>query len=185
VDPEQPSAAERDEIVRSKTRSERSPRDMALSLLVLLVPIALFLGFYRVVLQGDAPIPIDPASAVAQARAANAFPVSDPPRPEGWTVTSATFQQPEGGRVLRVGYVTPDGTGMQLVQGNVPAERLLRGELGERPVPTGTVDLGGRGWQSYDARPGERALVLLEPARTVVVVGGDDAELRELAGALR
>src|SRR4051812_2017541 len=43
---------------------ERSPRDMTLSLVVLLVPIALLLIFYRVVLSGDAPVTVDPAPTI-------------------------------------------------------------------------------------------------------------------------
>ena len=40
----------------TQARSGRSPRDIALSLLVLLVPVVLLLGIYRLVFSGDAPI---------------------------------------------------------------------------------------------------------------------------------
>ena len=88
--------------------------------------------------------------------------------------------------MLRIGFETPrDGT-LQLIEGNVAPDTMLSRELGSGARATGQVDIGGRSWQAYTARKGERALVLQEPERTVIIVGAaDDAELRELAGALR
>ena len=72
-------------------RNERRPRDMAISLLVLLVPIALLLVFYRVVLGGDEPVVVDPAPAVESAQRAGAFPVTTPTGlADGWRPISAT-----------------------------------------------------------------------------------------------
>ncbi|MER5333127.1 DUF4245 domain-containing protein [Micromonospora sp. NPDC002717] len=168
-------------------KSERSPKDMALSLLVLLIPIALLLAFYRGFLGGDQPVTVDPAPAVESARAANAFPVSEPVElGDGWRTVNATFQNVEGGATLRLGYLTPEGRGAQLVQSNVPPERLLPAELTAEGQPQGQTDLGGRTWQRYTARANEQAMVLLEPNRTVIVVGdARDNELRHLAGTIR
>lgn len=168
-------------------KSERSPKDMAISLLVLLVPIALLLAFYRGFLGGDQPTTVDPAPAIEQARSANVFPVS---QPEGlgsdWSTVSARYQTVEGGANLRLGYLTPEGRGVQLLQSNVPAERLLPAELTGQAQPQGPTELAGRNWQRYTARDNQQALVLLEPNRTVIVVGdARDNELRELAGSLR
>ncbi|PWR06382.1 DUF4245 domain-containing protein [Micromonospora sicca] len=171
---------------REKSRAERSPRDMALSLLVLLVPIALLLAFYRGFLGGDEPATVDPAPAVEQARAANTFPVSAPAGlAADWRTVSARYRTEPTGATLRIGYLTPEGRGAQLVQSNVPAEKLLPAEL-SGGQPQGTADLPGGRWQRYTARGNEQALVLLEPTRTVIVVGdAGDAELRQLANALR
>lgn len=171
---------------KEKARSERSPRDMALSLLVLLVPIVLLLAFYRGFLGGDQPATVDPNPAVEQARAANAFPVS---RPEGldrdWRTVSARYQTEAAGGTLRIGYLTPEGRGAQLVESSVPADKLLPAEL-KGGQPQGAVDLRGGTWQRYAARNNEQALVLLEPNRTVIVVGdAGENELRQLATALR
>lgn len=168
-------------------RSERSPKDMAISLLVLLVPIALLLAFYRGFLGGEEPTTVDPAPAIEQARAANVFPVAEPADlASGWRPTTARFQQTEQGASLRLGYLTPEGRGVQLVQSNVPAERLLPQELTDRGQAQGALDLDGRSWQRYTARGNERALVLLEPTRTVIVVGdATENELRELADSVR
>ncbi|MBQ1018524.1 DUF4245 domain-containing protein [Micromonospora sp. D93] len=168
-------------------KSERSPKDMAISLLVLLVPIALLLAFYRGFLGGDQATTVDPAPAIEQARSANVFPVS---QPQGlgsdWTTVSARYQTVEGGANLRLGYLTPEGRGVQLLQSSVPADRLLPAELTSQGQPQGPTELAGHTWQLYTARGNQQALVLLEPIRTVIVIGdARDNELRELAGSLR
>ncbi|WP_341719040.1 DUF4245 domain-containing protein [Micromonospora sp. FIMYZ51] len=167
-------------------KSERSPRDMAISLLVLLVPIVLLLAFYRGFLGGDEPTTVDPTPAFEQARSAGAFPVSEPTGlGEGWRTVRATYRMAEGGAILRVGYVTPEGRGLQVVQSDVPAEQLLPTELTNEGQPQGQTDLGTSTWQRYTARGNEQALVLLQPDRTVIVVGdARDNELREMATAV-
>ncbi|MFI7425670.1 DUF4245 family protein [Micromonospora sp. NPDC049836] len=171
---------------KEKSRSERSPRDMALSLLVLLVPIVLLLAFYRGFLGGDEPTTVDAAPAIEQARAAGAFPVSEPEGlASGWRTVSARYRTEPAGATLRIGYLTPEGRGAQLVESNVPAEQLLRTEL-KGGQPQGPAELPGASWQRYTARDNEQALVLLEPNRTVLVIGdAREGELRQLASALR
>jgi hypothetical protein len=170
---------------KGKQRSERSPRDMALSLLVLLIPIALVLGFYRLVLDGDDPISVDPAPAVAEARAAGLFPVLEPVGlPDDWHVSTATFRRTADGAILRIGYVGPGGDPVQLVESNVPSATLLPAELG-KTGPGGTVKAGGRSWQRYETRPNEDAIVLADKDRTVIIVGATSIEnLTVLANAL-
>ncbi|WP_433266842.1 DUF4245 domain-containing protein [Micromonospora vinacea] len=180
-----PGRSERSPAVSGK--SERSPKDMAISLLVLLVPIALLLAFYRGFLGGDQATTVDPAPAIEQARSANVFPVS---QPQGlgaeWKTVSARYQTVEGGANLRLGYLTPEGRGVQLLQSSVPADRLLPAELTSQGQPQGPTELAGRTWQLYTARGNQQALVLLEPTRTMIIVGdARDNELRELAGSLR
>ncbi len=159
---------------------------MAISLLVLLIPIALLLAFYRGFLGGDEPNTVDPAPAFEQARSAGAFPVSEPTGlGDEWRAVRATYRTAEDGAILRVGYVTPEGRGLQLVQSNVPPDRLLPAELTDEGRPQGQADLGSGTWQRYTARGNEQALVLLEPQRTVIVVGdARDNELRALATAV-
>ena len=160
---------------------------MVLSLIVLLVPVLLVVLIYRVVQGGDQPVEVDTVPAVAQARAADAFPVAEPTGlSDDWRAISATFQKATGGQILRIGYVTPDGAGLQLIQSDAPPERLLPAELTKSGRAEGTIKIDGQSWQRYRARPGERALVLLERDRTVVIVGGaHEEEQRELAAAVR
>nr|WP_323373971.1 DUF4245 domain-containing protein [Plantactinospora alkalitolerans] len=176
-----------DQVVPTAIRSQRSTKDIVISLLVLLVPIALVLGFGRVFLGADQPTVVDPAAAVQQARAANAFPVSEPTGlGDGWRTVRADFTRGDSGASLRIGYLSPDDGGLQLVQSNTPAEQLLPAELTRNGQPQGTTELGGRTWQRYTARAGELALVLLEPDRTVIVVGRvPEGDLRQIALSLR
>src|SRR3954467_15439417 len=84
-------------------RLGRSPRDMALSLLVLLVPIFILIGVYRF-LGGESPTVVDPSSAYQEAQVAHAFPVAEPAMPGGWTIISADFRRGDAGGVLRIGF---------------------------------------------------------------------------------
>ena len=93
------------EIVESAQRAERRPRDMAISLPVLLVPILLAFGIYRVFFDGHDPIRVDPAAAIDDARHAGAFPVLVPTGlDQDWTTVSATFQTIDGGKCCASGW---------------------------------------------------------------------------------
>jgi hypothetical protein len=174
-------------VVPAAIRSQRSTKDVVISLLVLLVPIALMIGFGRVFLGADQPTVVDPAPTIQQARAANAFPVSEPTAlGDGWRTVRADFKREDSGASLRIGYLSPDDGGIQLVQSSIPAEQLLPAELTSGGQPQGATELAGRNWQRYSARPGELALVLLEPDRTVIVVGRvPEGDLRRIALALQ
>ena len=160
-------------------------RDMATSMVVLLIPVVIVVGLFRF-FGGEDVVTTDTQPAFDAARAASAFPVFEPKDlGDGWRSIRSVYGAEEGGSALRVGYVTPAGGGVQLVESNQPVEAVIRHELGESVVPTGTVDVAGRTWQSYTVRNGERALLLLEPGRTIVIVGSaGESELTELAAAL-
>ncbi|GLY95668.1 hypothetical protein Acsp02_29230 [Actinoplanes sp. NBRC 103695] len=159
---------------------------MVISLLVLLIPIALLLTFYRVVLSGDAPITVDPAATIQEAQAAAAFPIAVPgDLGDDWHTTSATWRKTVDGSTLRLGYVAPDDDSALVIESNVPPEQLLPAELGKEAKPRGTVRAGEAAWRSYLARPGELALVLNDQQRTIIVVGTAAPEhLQTLAAAL-
>lgn len=165
------------------TRGGRSARGMALALAILLVPVFLLLALYRLVGNED-PIVVDAAPAYDAARAAKAFEVLEPRGlGDDWIVQSATFRL----GVLRIGMLTPREDGLQIMQTNQPADAFVPAQLGQGLAREGTADVAGRTWQWYKAgRPGERALVLAESGRTVVVLGNaSEDELRQAAGALR
>ncbi|XVV12015.1 DUF4245 domain-containing protein [Actinoplanes sp. CA-131856] len=165
----------------------RSPKDMAMSLLVLLVPIALLLIFYRTVLNGDAPITVDPAPALQEAQRANIFPVLQPTGlGDDWHVSAATFRRQTDGATLRIGYVDPDKDALQLVESNIPSATLLPTELTKEAKPAGEFRSDAGVWRLYDTRPGEKALVLADQTRTVIVIGKSDVDqLEHLAESLR
>ena len=159
---------------------------MIISLAVLLIPIALLLTFYRVVLSGDAPVEVDPGSTIEQAQAAKAFPVAVA---EGlgddWHVTSATWRKTADGSTLRLGYVAPDDDSVLVIQSSTPPEKLLPVELTKQAEPQGTVRVGQAAWRSYLSRPNETALVLTDQSRTIIVLGNaDEKHLEAMAAAL-
>ena len=184
VHEENPGPDDGDELEPDERPGRRTMRDMVISLVVLLIPVLLVVAVYRLK-GGEDPVVIDPSAPIGQAQEGGAFPVSVPRGlAEGWRPISAGYR---GGAtaVLRIGYLTPSGGGAQLIESNEPAESLLRRELGDQVRPTGTVDIDGRSWQSYDVRDGERALVQTDPARTLIVIGrAQPDELRELARAV-
>jgi hypothetical protein len=160
---------------------------MVVSLGVLLGMVLLVVIGYRVLQDGDRPVVIDPAPTVAEAERVADFPVSQPDGlGTGWRPLSATFGQAETGDTLRIGYLTPSGGGVQLVQSDVNPVALVAAELGTGPVLQGTETISGRTWQRYTARKSEVALILAEPQRTVIVIGSAPVEeVRSLAAAVR
>jgi hypothetical protein len=162
-------------------RGGRSPRDMAMSLGILLLPIVLLLVFYRVVLDGDKPISIDAEPTIQQARTAAVFPVVVPQGlGDDWHTVSATFRRDADGATLRLGYVDPESDPIQLIQSSTPTAKLIPVELGDDPKAVSTFRDGTRTWQRYAAREGENALLLLEKGRTIIVVGTAGSETLEV-----
>jgi hypothetical protein len=158
---------------------------MTISLVVLLVPIAVFVALYRL-RGGEDVVVVDPTPAIVQAQAAAVFPVAAPTGlTDAWRPVSAVFKREAGGASLRLGYITPDGGAVQLIESNDAVEGLLIRELGDRTRPTGTVTVAGHGWNSYEVRGDERALVWTRPDRTLIVIGrAPAAELETLAAAV-
>jgi hypothetical protein len=157
---------------------------MVISLAVLLIPLAVVVAVFRA--PGDEVVEINPADAIAEAQASAAFPVSTPVGlSQRWRPVSARFTGGESGAILRVGYLTPEGGAVQLVESNEPFADLVARELGERVGTGTTVILDNGPWQLFTVRGDERALVSGSPERTMIVVGrASVAELRTLATAL-
>jgi hypothetical protein len=173
--------------VRPEARTDRRPRDMVISMLVLLLPIAILFAAHRLLLGGDQPAVVETQPAIAGARSAGAFPVAEPAvgPDQGWRPIRSGFRRVDDGATLRIGYVSPAGAGVQLVQSSVPADRLIPAELTADARPAEPTEINGRQWRWYAARPGEQALVLLEPERGILVVGAADRhELTALAASL-
>jgi hypothetical protein len=163
----------------------RAPRDMLMSLAVLIVPIALLLLFYRFVLSGDAPVSIDPSATIQEAQQAKLFPIAVPQLGEDWHPSSATWTKQAGGSTLRIGYVDPGKDPVQLVESNVPPATLLPAELTDNAKPLSSFRAANGVWRLYTGRPGEQALVLAEADRTIILVGKtDEKSLEQLATSL-
>jgi hypothetical protein len=155
------------------------------SIAVLLVPILLIGGLLKACGSQDATV-VDPTPAIADARNAKLFDVLVPGGlGDGWRVVSASFSRTGTAGTLRLGYLTPDGGGVQIVESNAATTDLFPQELGDQIKPQGEVPIGGRSWTSSIVRDNERALVDTAGARTVIVVGQADLDaLTTLAGSL-
>jgi hypothetical protein len=161
---------------------------MALSVAVLIIPIFILLVVYRVFFAGDAPIPVDAAGTYATARHSAHYTVLEPAGlPSGWTAISATFGTDQRGGTLRVSYVPPARTGLQLIESDQSIDTLLPTELGNDARPGNLETIAGRQWRVYpETSGGARALVLADNGRTTILVGtASDGDLREFAAALR
>jgi hypothetical protein len=165
-------------------RAGHGTRDMVISLAVLLVPLAIVFAVSRLLGGGDVVV-VDPGPAFSQAAAA--FPVVTPHGlADGWRPVRATFQAENDGKALRVGYVTPAGGAIQLIESDEAVDGLLIRELGDNTRPTGPVTLGNTSWRSFDVRTDEHALVRTDSGRTVVVIGkAGPTELQALAASLQ
>jgi hypothetical protein len=168
-------------------RIGRRPRDMIISVGVLLVVVFALFGLYRC-LGGDQATEVDAGPAYEEAREAGEFPVLVPQGlPSGWTSVSADYQPHSGGATLRVGWRSPDDGTLQLIESDIVPATLIPRELGADAQPTGaTVDEGGRQWQVYSARGGETAYVFQQADHTVIVTGkADEQEMRAFVRALK
>jgi hypothetical protein len=163
-----------------KNRPTRTTKDMVRSLVVLLIPVAFIVGLVWANGGTEAQV-IDPGPTIAEAQA-HSFPVAVPHGLSAdWKPVSSTF----GDQTLRIGYVTPNGGGVQLVESTAEVNGLLIQELGDNTRPDGVVAVGSGNWNSYQVRNGERALVWTEMGRTIIVIGSaDQSELAVLAAAV-
>lgn len=172
------AAAEEAEYAAAARRIRR-PRDMALSLAVLLVPILLIVVVGRFFYGDTTTATVDPALALQGAMRASMRPIPAPAAPDGWKIVSAQFKD----GVLRIGYLDQADKGVQLVQGT--ALDLVNQELGDDAQPTGEVAAGGKTWSKWNARNGMSALTRTEGATTIILQGAaPPAELVTLADAV-
>ena len=141
--------------VTSETKT-RTPRDLALSLIVLLIPVFLLVLAYRYLHGGDTVVTVNPAEAIASAQRGGLTQLPPDQAPEGWLVVRAQFAD----GVLRIGYLTPEHKGVQLVQS--------RADLARSELP----------------KPGETRLVGRSGDITVVVLAASGVDPQPLARSL-
>jgi uncharacterized protein DUF4245 len=117
------------------------------------------------------------------------FPVRGPEVPKDWRANSAATSSVGAGAdanvVVRVGWVTPGGTYLQLNQSGGTRADVLAKETGrEDSPPSGEVDVAGVTWTTYPARREEQAWVTDLAGTLVMITGsGSPTEFRTLATA--
>ena len=162
-------------------RLSRTPWDMAKAELVLLVPIMVLFGVYVFFFGGSNVITIDPGPSFADARASAHFTVLQPAGlSSGWKPISSQYAVGTPS-TLRVGYITPNGSGIQLIESDTPAATVIAAEVGAIGSVVRSVTIGGRTWGVVD-----HAMIDTESGRTVIISGqAPQAELTSFAGSLR
>ncbi|MDI1459899.1 DUF4245 family protein [Catellatospora sp. KI3] len=159
--------------------SGRTPKDMALSLGVLLVPVLLLVLGYRLFYGWNDAVTVDPTSAIESAGRASMAPLPGAVAPDGWQTVTAKWSDGK----LRIGYLDRDSHGARLVQSRTPAAELIRAELGDKAQPGAQTSVGGVGWQRYHSPDGEDALLRTSGDTSILLIGRD-ADLTALAGAV-
>jgi hypothetical protein len=159
---------------------------MIISMAALLVPILIAVGVWHYLSSDRQVTVVDAKPAIAQARQADRFPVAVPQGLDSdWKVTSAETTDKQGTVTLRLGYVTPSGGFAQIVESNGDAAKLLADAVPKHARPTGSQHIGGADWARYTGDKNNRVLALMQPDRTILVVGQtNDDEMRTLAGSL-
>ncbi|MBA3489753.1 MAG: DUF4245 domain-containing protein [Longispora sp.] len=167
-------------------RSSRKPRDMAYSLLALLIPIVLMVALYRF-LGGESPTVVDPEPVFADARSRAGYQVLAPdPTPTGWQATTATATMSDRHLILRVGYIGPNDSFLQLTESGGPADGVLVDALEPGSAMRGSLSVNGKEWQLYTGPKGIRALVISDSGRTIVLAGrASEGTMSNFAGTLR
>ena len=115
------------------------------------------------------------------------FPIRDPALPEQWQANSGSRDAVTGrggGAVSTVGYLSPQGTYMQLSQTDAAAGALADHAIGTRS-PGGTQTIGGHSWTVYHVDNQEPAWVSdFGPVRVMLKGAGDQQVYQALADAV-
>jgi hypothetical protein len=151
---------------------------------------------------GSGPAPDYDAPAALQADAdALRIPIRVPALPEGWRANSGSRARIEAGRTdpsgqlaravsSTVGYLTPTGMYLALIQSNADEEKLV-GSIDPDMVPTGTQDVDGVRWVVYDGGEGgepvwtTRLKGTTGPAQIAIRGAGGTDEYRTLSAAVQ
>lgn len=97
---------------------------MAISLIVLLIPVMLVIVAYRTLYHGDSVVTVDPTETIASAGRAGITDLPPTTAPQGWSIINATFRQ----GTLRIGYLDQRQKGIQLVQARGALEQPRPGD---------------------------------------------------------
>jgi hypothetical protein len=181
-----PTVAER----RAARRATQTTFNLVLALIASL-GIVLFLVVV-VVRPEMEPRTVDYQQIGADAQTGIDEPLAAPDLPDGWSANRAELVAAPADGVARweIGFLTPDGQYIGLVQGIDANPSWVADQVRSAPA-VGTERIGGLAWDAYDRReiddPGnvEYALVTTSGASTIVLGGtASDQEFAVLAAAI-
>ncbi|HEY4006000.1 MAG TPA: DUF4245 domain-containing protein [Pseudonocardia sp.] len=178
---EQPAPSERAVPARPRTVLGAGPRDMILSMLVLLPIVGLVALIGRGCSFSPGGVSVDPSSMptvdvhaiYTEAARRLPFPIREPATPVGWRASSSDQRlAPGGASAVRVGWITDGGRYLRLVQ--TPAEEgaLVVAETGGGPpTANGPVTVGNQQWVDYTGANSEHAWVSHADGVTLLLTG--------------
>jgi hypothetical protein len=173
-------------------RSALTMRDMVGALVVLALVVLVAGGLSRsctfaptgpTVDASRLPV-VDVPAELTRLAPGSTFPLRVPAVPEGWRANAVDRSSlPEGGHVVRTGFLTPDGRYLRLQQGDATEEAMLRAEAGGGMAPgQGTVDVDGQQWVAYTGQRDEPIWITdVGGVRMLVTGSGNEADFRALA----
>jgi hypothetical protein len=169
-------------------------RDMLGALAVLLVIVAVAGGTKSCSFSPGGPSSdvsqapsVDAPAQLTEFAKASVFPLRVPAVPADWKANSTDRGPVQGGgAAVRVGYLTPQGRYLRLVQSDGTEENLVLTENGGPLGGTGVVQAAGLPWVTYQAAGGEPFRVTTSPdgVRWLVTGSGSDADFQTLAQAV-
>ncbi|MEJ9078790.1 MULTISPECIES: DUF4245 domain-containing protein [Gordonia] len=113
------------------------------------------------------------------------FPIRDPKVPADWQPNSGSTQNVETTLSSNVGWITGAGAYVQLTQTDATEEPLLRQLLGDEASGTGTREIGGRTWVTYENADHKKAWISdFGDVRIAVKGSGKDESLEALAAGV-
>ncbi|OAT69672.1 hypothetical protein AWB85_19990 [Mycobacteroides immunogenum] len=128
------------------------------------------------------------AHAALQADARQfSFPIREPSLPQGWRANSGGRDSVDGVPLSRVGYLSPSGAYMAVLQSGAPEERLVP-KVNTSLVPRGPEDVDGVHWVAYEGDEGVEPLWVTRLGSTVTVGvtgAGDGEAFRTVARAVQ
>ncbi|OQS17152.1 hypothetical protein B0T36_00585 [Nocardia donostiensis] len=176
-----------------KPRILHDYRDLFFSLIPLVLIVVVFAGAasqcsFAVNGPTQGPIPSFDAEAALQSDATSlSFPIREPELPASWKPNSGsrdTIAEAGGGAVSTVGYITDQGTYMQLNQSSATEELLVTHTVGRR-YATGTEQIGTQKWVVYDEPGAEPAWVSdFGDVRVLIRGAGNNEAFTTLAQAV-
>jgi len=180
-------------VANQKPRILNDYRDLIWSLIPLVlicVGFAALAGQCSVSAKGPTPgnIPhFDVTAALQDDAHTLPFPIRRPGLPGDWRPNSGshdTVTGAGGGQLSTVGYITPQGTYMQLTQSDA-SESALADHILQTRSPSGTEQLGAQKWTVYHVQGSESAWITdFGTVRVLIKGAGNQSAYMGLAGAI-
>ncbi|WP_187264939.1 DUF4245 domain-containing protein [Homoserinibacter sp. GY 40078] len=183
--------ADRKDAAREKRRTNQTALNLGIATIVSLLAALILVFAVGLIDTGSRIEPVDYVAEGAAAQQAVEVPLVVPELPDGWAANRATLSTgSDGVTVWQIGFVTPEGRYLAIVQGIDANASWVDDQVRGEPAD-GERTMGGMQWQAHDRRDADDignvayALVAEAGTSTIVIAGtADDEEFEVLAGAV-